>query len=126
MSGKKKAAAKPPVHFETTAPRKVKCGRCKQDVYTSMLHGERIWISVERLTLEGELDALLCGLRTYELPVLGRAVPFRRSADHIAFGKPKYGYIHATHSCEKRWPTVLIETEPIFKQELPEDGSPPF
>lgn len=110
--------------METTVPRKAKCAKCCRDVLTGLLYGERLSVDPNRLTLEGEADALVCGIPTYTLSVLGKAQPFRRTVPHILDGKPKHGYIHAAHVCEKHWPTTMIDKEQIFDRQRSEQ--PPF
>lgn len=93
---------------------------------SGLIKGEPTQLDPARLTLAAEAEALISGLTTYTLIVLGRATPFRRRVAHIQAGLPQYGYIHAAHQCEKVWRTDQIERGEWFAQELPEDGSPPF
>lgn len=120
----KKKDNRAPVYLETTQPVRTKCRTCKRDVLSGLIKGEQVRLDPARITLAAEAEALIAGINTYSLLVLGRATPFRRRVYHIQEGLPLYGYIHAEHRCEKHWATEQIEKGEIFART--ESDEPPF
>lgn len=110
-------------HLISTAPVAIKCKSCDAWVMSCHVHGVLYRLDPVRLNNIGETVALILGAGTFEMNVLGRDKPFRRSAFHIANGTPEYGYVHAEHRCGVSYDHYRDERKLFDEQDY---DDPPF
>lgn len=126
MATKRHRAKPVPQHLITTPPHGGRCAKCRAAILTCMCYGEPTSLDAVHLSLRGEAMALVAGIATYEVTVLGRGHPFPRSVFHISNGLPKYSYIHPAHRCGVSWIDVAsIDERRIFDVHYA-GAAPPF
>lgn len=92
---------------------KTTCRKCLRPILSGHVSGEPTKIERVRLNRQGELAALLLGMKTFEQTAPGGHI-HRRRGYHIGLGMPKYGYVMAEHRCEHRWPAAQFDLREIF------------
>ena len=110
-------------HLETRLV-KTTCRKCLRPILSGHVSGEPTKIERIRLNRQGEVAALLAGMKTFEQSAPGGHI-HRRRGYHIGLGMPKYGYVLAEHRCEHRWPASQFDLREIFASQQ-EDACPPF
>lgn len=121
------ARRKPPPQYQVTTSPVAEIHRpCRRRVLRAWVTGEHRLMDPARITLHAEAAALVMGLRTFEVCVLGKGYPSRRNVSMIEEGYPKYGFIHAQHSCGMCWDSeVYRDSRTLFGNGY--DGeTPPF
>ena len=110
------------VHLETRLV-KTTCRKCLRPILSGHVNGEPTKIERVRLNRQGELAALLLGLKTFQEVHPGGSI-HRRRGWHIGLGQPTYGYVLAEHRCDHRWPAQHFDLREIFPSHQGEE--PPF
>lgn len=117
---------KPPPRFlETTRPVAIAHG-CRRRVLSCRVHGESRLIDPVRITLAAEAQALIMGLRTFEIGVLGKGYPSWRNRFAISAGYPKYGHIHPQHLCGMSWDSEGYRDQRSIFESAHTGDEPPF
>lgn len=103
VTSKKKRERPAPRYLVTTIPKVSRCIKCRRVMLSAYVFGDRITIDPQPVNLRAEAMALIMGIGTYEMSLIGKPYPRHRNKFDIRDGLPSYGRVHPQHCCGMQW-----------------------